>query len=229
MPTPLFPYDKFSFNYSFLLEQLSKEEQQKINQVKKILKLKRKHVLFHEGTLPSGIYVLRKGLVKKYTIGLQGKETIFKISRDGEVLGYKSVISNNGYPYSACCITDCTIEYIESRIFVEILGKSSDFVMSLLKNIIHEYGAFVNEMKILSQHNVRERVAISLIKLNSLQATCCEGIKLSRRDHSSFVGTSPESLIRVLNDFKEEGIIEVKESEIRIKNFNKLLNASNYI
>ena len=229
MPTLLFPYDKFSFNYSFLLDQLSEEEQKKINQEKKTLSLKRKHVLFHEGTLPSGIYILRKGFVKKYTIGLQGKETIFKISREGEVLGYKSVITNKGYPYSACCITDCTIEYIQSNLFTEILNKSSDFTMLLLKNIISEYGAFMNEVKILSQHNVRERVAISLIKLNSLQETSCERIKLSRRDHSSFVGTSTESLIRVLNDFKEEGIIEVKESEILIKNFNKLLNVSNYI
>ncbi|WP_081802061.1 helix-turn-helix domain-containing protein [Aquimarina atlantica] len=54
-------------------------------------------------------------------------------------------------------------------------------------------------------------------------------MKLSRKDHSNIVGTSIESLVRVLHDFKEEGVIEIKENAMIIKDMEKLIGITNVI
>ncbi|MBG6130073.1 CRP-like cAMP-binding protein [Aquimarina sp. EL_43] len=56
-----------------------------------------------------------------------------------------------------------------------------------------------------------------------------DGIRLSRKDHSNIVGTSIESLVRVLHDFKEEEVIEIKENAMLIKDMEKLIGITNVI
>jgi CRP-like cAMP-binding protein len=53
-------------------------------------------------------------------------------------------------------------------------------------------------------------------------------INLSREDLASFVGTARENILRVLKDFKEEGILETKGRKIIITDVSKLLKIANY-
>lgn len=225
----MFPYKRFKFKSEKIFEDLSEECRGLILNEKTTLKIPKGQSLFYEGMVPQGVFLLKKGKVKKYTTGLEGKINIFQIAKESELIGYQALMSKAPYPYSAACLTDSEVEYISKTTFMRLLDLDKLFLYRLLEVMSHEFGVFVNSMKILSQHSVRERVAISLIKLNESSSNLDEGIKISRRDHSSMVGTSVESLTRVLHDFKEERIINVQKGEIFVNDLEKLIKASNYV
>jgi CRP/FNR family transcriptional regulator len=55
-----------------------------------------------------------------------------------------------------------------------------------------------------------------------------EPINLSREDMANFVGTATETLIRLLKDFKEEGLIEINTRKISVLNAKKMLQVSGH-
>ncbi|WP_024771793.1 Crp/Fnr family transcriptional regulator [Aquimarina macrocephali] len=199
---------------------------------KTVLKLKKGQVLFHEGSIPTVVYILKQGKVKKYATGLNGKEHIFHLVGENRILGHHNILCNETYSHSAACLTECTFYLIPKHIFFSIIENNRDMLNRLLQNISHEFGVFLNNSKILAQHSVRERTALSIIKLEEFfneESIMDVGVKLSRKDHSNIVGTSIESLVRVLHDFKEERIIEIQENVIMVKDMEKLISITNLV
>ena len=104
----------------------------------------------------------------------------------------------------------------------------------MLKNLGHEFGAFIHRTKILAQLTVRERVAIFLLILWEKYVLFLDAkdtptsINLSRDDMANLAGTTKESLVRVLHDFIEEGIITSKGRSIKIIEPLALIKVSNY-
>ncbi len=227
MINTLFPHKRYSFINETVLESLPEHVLELIEENKTVLNLKKGQVIFHEGTIPIGLYILKTGKVKKYTEGVNGKEHIFYLIKENEIFGYHSLLSKETYSHSAACLTDCSFDLIPKKVFYSIIENNQKILHRLLKSISHEFGVFINNSKILAQHSVRERTALSIIKLEQFFNDHC--IKLSRRDLSNIVGTSIESLVRVLHDFKEEKVIDVKGSEITIKDMKKLIGITNFI
>ncbi len=228
MINTLFPCKRYSFENDTVLANLPKNMVSLIEEKKIYIKLKKKQVLFYESTIPTGVYILRSGKVKKYATGLNGKEHIFYLAKENEILGYHCLLSNETYAHTTACLTDCTFDLIPKSVFLTMIENDREMLYRLLRSISHEFGVFTNNTRILAQHSVRERTALSIIKLEKFFNE--NGmIKLSRKDHSSIVGTSIESLVRVLHDFKEEGAIELRESMIVTKDMKKLVKASNFV
>lgn len=223
-----FPHKRYSFINESFLHCLPDDIVKRIDENKTVLKLTKNQALFHEGSIPTGVYILKKGKVKKYTTGLNGKEHTFHLVKENEILGHHNVLCNEAYSHSASCLTDCVFYLIPKKIFLLIIENNQNMFNHLLKNMSREFGVFINNSRVLAQHSVRERTALSIIKLEEFFDD--EGkIKLSRKDHSSIVGTSIESLVRVLYDFKEEGIIDIKENIIIVNDIEELINITNLI
>lgn len=232
MISALFPNKQYSFIQESFLQCISDDVLKIIEEKKTVLKLKKGQVLFHEGAIPTVIYILKQGKVKKYATGLNGKEHIFHLVGENRILGHHNILCDETYSHSAACLTDCIFYLIPKHIFFSIIENNQDMLHCLLQNISHEFGVFLNNSKILAQHSVRERTALSIIKLEEFfnEGTIMnDGIRLSRKDHSNIVGTSIESLVRVLHDFKEEGVIEIKENAMLIKDMEKLIGITNVI
>jgi CRP/FNR family transcriptional regulator len=91
-------------------------------------------------------------------------------------------------------------------------------IMKELSKELGERAIFITNM---AQKSVRERLAFALLILGDIYGQ--EKINLTREDMANFVGTATETLIRLLKDFKEEGIIEIHTRKLEIINKNKLL------
>ncbi|WP_103072592.1 Crp/Fnr family transcriptional regulator [Aquimarina sediminis] len=191
------------------------------------MNLKKGQVLFYEGTIPNGVYILKKGKIKKYATGLRGKEHIFYLLKENGILGHHNLLSKEVYSHSAACLTDCLFHLIPKEIFLSMIENNQEIFFSLLKNMSHDFGVFISDSKIMAQYNVRERTALSIMKLDEFFDEN-DGFKLSRKDHSNLVGTSVESLIRVLHDLKNEEVIDIKKSKIIIRNIKKLIRVANF-
>lgn len=77
------------------------------------------------------------------------------------------------------------------------------------------YKGFINENYLLAYNSVRQRTAENLLKVKDMKDKDND-IRISREDLAKMVGTAPESVIRVLSDFKDEGLIEIESGKIKI-------------
>ncbi len=225
----LFPHKRYSFTNENVLQELPNDITDLIEKTKITLRLKKREVLYHEGTTPIGLYLLKHGKIKKYNCGIEGKQHIFYLVKENEILGHHSLISREPHSGSAAALVDCELDIIPKDVFFDILDSNASILNRLLKSMAHEFGVFTNNSRILAQHSVRERCAISIIKLKEFYGNNEEGFKISRKDHSNIVGTSVESLVRVLHDFKEEGLITINENQIIIIDPSQLVKTSNFI
>lgn len=228
-----FPIEKFQFKSDSILEGLPEKDLDALKSKMVSFKFKRGKMIFSEGTYPSGIFYLKKGRVKKYKTDRDGREHIIYVCNSGELLGYPALLSEETYSDSATALEDSILAFIPSDAFFKILAQSPALSTKLLKNLSHEFGVLENSIINFAHKSVRERVALSLLILkekfrdkNNPKASV--EITLSREDLSNVTGTVVETLVRLLHDFKDEGLIETEGRKIRILDAKKLVKVANF-
>ncbi|MFN6086944.1 MAG: Crp/Fnr family transcriptional regulator, partial [Fluviicola sp.] len=82
-----------------------------LNEHKTTQNYKKNQSVFIEGSSPRGVFCLNSGKVKIYVLGNEGKEQIIHIANEGEIIGFRALLSNEPYQLSATCIEDCQICY----------------------------------------------------------------------------------------------------------------------
>lgn len=195
-------------------------------------KYKKGEILFREGGIPTGIFYLESGKVKKYKTTVRGDEQIFFLCSNGELLGYHALLSEEYYSDTAATIEDSQLTFIPKENFLKVLGSSVVLSNWLLKALGHEFGVFVNNFTNLATKTVRERLAWNLLILdekfkNKETVNLPSEIILSRTDLSNIIGTAKETLVRLLKEFKMAGLIETKGRSIRLLDKKRLVKEAN--
>lgn len=193
---------------------------------------KKGQILFHEGTRPLGVFCINQGKVKIYKLGYDGKEQITHIAHDGGLLGYKALLAEETYQVSAETLEDCTICFLPKATFLQTLQESSEFNQRIMKQVCHELGLMTESLTHQAQRTVRERLAITLLKLKDTYGLDAHDdgpveINLTREDLANMVGTATETLIRLLHEFKDDHLISTQGRKIRIEDAAGLVRTAN--
>ncbi len=202
-----------------LFRHLSEEELQEISLNKITESYKRGSIVYHEGTRMKGFFCVQKGIVKIYKTGIDGKEQIIRFAQPGDIIGYRSVVSNE----PACTTTEVLEETLLCQIPAEILMKlvktNGEFAVELMKLICKELGEANSYITDIAQKTVKGRLAEILIHLDDDFGVDHEknlNISLTREELSNIVGTATESIIRLLSEFKTKDLIELSGRKIKI-------------
>ena len=203
-----------------------------INGYKSTSTYRKGQILFHEGTRPLGVYCINKGKIKLYKLGNEGKEQIIQLAKEGDILGYRAMISEEVYPVSAETLEECHVCFIPKQEFVKMITDNRELYARLFKHACHELGIMAQNVTNLAQKTVRERLAITLIGLKDIYEPDPDEddkivINLTREDLANIVGTATETLIRLLHDFKEDKIITTKGRKIILENERELVRIAN--
>ena len=230
--TTVFRSDSFRFNTKGIFDGLSEESVRSIVDASVTHAYKRGEMVFREGGIPSGIFYLVKGKVKKYKTTAKGGEQIFYVCTTGELLGYHAILSDEHYPDSAATIEDSEITFIPRETFLKVLHASTVLSNKLLKTLGHEFSVFINAITSLATKSVRERVALNLLILDEKfrredKPDAPGEINMSRTDLANMVGTAKENLVRLLQQFKSEGLIESTGRVIKILNKKEVIREAN--
>lgn len=229
----IFPIDKWIFQSSSVLDSLSMEEMERLS-VNMVEQFYRKgQIIFRENNYAYGIYFIKQGKVKKYKQDKEGTEQIIYVANAGELIGYHAVLSSEIYPDSAAALEDSSISFIPKVDFLSAVEWSPNLSKHLLKALGYEYRVLANSLSIVAGHSVRERLAISLIvlrekyKLPELDTDSIE-INIPRKDLASMTATTEENVVRLLKEFKMEGIVETHGRKIKITDIKALIKITNY-
>lgn len=189
---------------------------------KRIKFYKKKAEVFSEGDNPLFVFFVKSGNVKAFKAHPEGKELITNLYKEGDFFGFEPVLTDTRYEESAIAMHDSEIVIIPRQDFMTLLYKQRDvsasFISLLSKKVAEREKQLVN----LAYSSVRQRTADALLKLLHLKDS--NKIEISRDDLSKIVGTASESVIRVLSDFKEEGLLEVDGGKIKVLQPKKLEN-----
>ncbi|MBL4594573.1 MAG: Crp/Fnr family transcriptional regulator [Flavobacteriales bacterium] len=112
---------------------LPSEELDKLSVNKDNNFFKKGQVIFYEGNHPHGMYCIYKGKVKISKLGDEGKEQIVRFAGEGELLGYRSSLSNESYKATATAMEDCYICHIPKDKFSDVLNNNSNFSLEIIK------------------------------------------------------------------------------------------------
>lgn len=193
---------------------------------------KKGEVIFREGGIPTGIYYVKSGRIKKYKVTPRAAEQIFYICTEGDLLGYHALLADEHYPDSAATIENALITFIPKESFLQVLHGSNPLANKLLKALGHEFNIYVNSLTTLGTKTLRERLAFNLLILEekfkpSGRPLAPTEITMSRTDLASMVGTAKESLVRLLHDFQDEGLIDKTARTITLINKKAIIREAN--
>ena len=186
---------------------------------------KKGQIIMHEGNKPNGVYCIMKGKSKIHKLGIEGKEQIIRFAKNSDMLGYRSVLSDEPLSASVTALEDTYACFIPKNELFEVIEINSSFSMSLMKIACHELGEAGKIITNLAQKTVRERLAEILLLLERIFGVTEEGnldVSLTREEIANLVGTATESTIRLLSEFKEDKLIILKGRKIKLVDKSKL-------
>ena len=186
---------------------------------------KKSEYIYNEGNRIKGCYFLFWGIVKIFQTGIAGKDQIIRFGKEGDIFGFRSVIRNEAACTSVETLSDCILCYIPNTSLMHMITHSPGFAYEMMQIACKELGDANRYIRDIAQKSVKARLAEILLLIASDFGVEEDGtlrLNITREDLSNFVGTATETLIRLLSDLKNEGLVEAKGRKIKLLDHDKL-------
>lgn len=171
--------------------------------------------LFVEGEQPRGVFIICTGKVKLTTSSSEGKTLIVKIAEAGEVLGASATILGRPYEVAAETLEPSQLNFIRRDDFLRLLNTHPDACMHTAQQLSEKYHAALREIRSLGlSQTTGEKLGRLLLDWCSRGEETQKGTRmtvlLTHEEIAQMIGTTRETVTRLLSDFKRKKIIDVK-------------------
>lgn len=179
-------------------------------------------LLYAEGELPSGLFILCTGQAKLTISSGSGKTLIKRIVQPGETLGLSSVISGNAYKATAETVRPSQLKFVKREDFTRFVAEHRDVQFNIARQLIEECESDANQIRALGLANsAAERLAQLLLAWCDETGHPSESgmrfpVAMTHEDISQLIGTSRETVTRLLKSFKEKKILTVRRSSMTL-------------
>lgn len=211
------------------LKALNKEELLKLADCKSTYTIKKGEPIFEEGETINGIYCIKDGVCKLTKLSANGKDQIVKLVKSGELLGQRSMISDEAANLSAVALEDMQVCFVPKKEVLDFFNGNNQFSMNVMKTICGDLKEADDHMVSMAQKSVKERLAETILFLDDNFGRNEDGtlkVQLSREELAGMIGTATESCIRLLSEFNKNNYIELIGKKIKIVDKNKLKRLS---
>jgi CRP/FNR family transcriptional regulator len=197
---------------------LTSDEIQEVRTHIRVNRHLKREIILRQNSRTTHLMFVKSGLVKVYRERKDGRAYILKILTAGEFLGLLSFYGNTTHQFSAAAVEDCEIGYIDIQIFNRILKKNGTFAMELIRLLSREGLYMFDKLLRLSHKQLPGRIADVILYFSETIYQNEEfDFPLSRKELAELAGTTKESFIRTLAEFKNDRIIELNGSHVKIK------------
>ncbi len=207
------------------LKALGKDELLQMADCKTSYVIKKGEPIFEEGESVNGIFCVKDGICKLSKLSANGKDQIVKLVKPGELLGQRSLISDEPANLSAVALEDMEVCFIPKTEIMGFFNNNNQFSMNVMKTICGDLKEADDHMVSMAQKSVKERLAETLLYLEDTFGKNSDGslhIQLSREELAGMIGTATESCIRLLSELNKIGVIDLTGKKITILDRNKL-------
>jgi CRP/FNR family transcriptional regulator len=180
-------------------------------------------VLFVEGEQPRGVFIVCSGRVKLSTSSSEGKTLIVKIAEAGEVLGASGTILDTPFEVSAETLEPSQINFIRREDFMQFLNANPEACMHTAQALSEKYHSAQHEIRTLGlSQSTTEKLARLLLDWCARSGDATPKgtrlkVLLTHEEIAQMIGTTRETITRLLSDFKRRKMIEIKGSSVFVQ------------
>ncbi len=180
-------------------------------------------MLFVEGQASRGIYMVCAGRVKLSTTSRDGKTLILRIAQAGEVLGLHATVSGKPYELTAETLQPCQLDFVKRDDFLKFLQNHADACLSAAQHLSQNCQSAYEMIRSLGlSHSVSEKLARLLLEWAVDGEVTKQGIRikvsLTHEEMAQLIGTSRETVTRVLGEFRDKELAHLQGSTLIIRN-----------
>jgi CRP-like cAMP-binding protein len=180
-----------------------------------------------QNTNSSYAICIKEGLAKVYVEGSKGKNLIVRLIGEGDFVTGGSLFNGNIQNFTISAITPTICCLIDSSRMAKLFTENSQFSIELLRHHSKRNNKLLKQMVDLTQKYMPGRVADTLLYLkNDILKENPFKVPLTRQDLADMSNMTKESLVRILQQFKESKLIRTQSSTIEILDENSLLSIS---
>src|ERR1700692_5037558 len=191
-------------------------------------------VLFVEGQVPRGIFVLRKGSVKLSISSPPGRTVIVKLAEPGEVLGLSATISGKPYEVTAETLDPCQVNFVKREEFLHFLKDDVEACFKVAQQLSEKYHNACREAGTLGlSHSAAEKLAKLLLEWSGKNGEKDKSeppvkLRLTHQEIAQMIGTSRETVTRLFAELRKRQILLAKGSTLVIRNTAALRDIANH-
>ncbi len=213
-----------------LFKKLNEKEMSQLNYDKTSSLYKKGSIIYREGSRLTGFFCVTAGILKIFKTGIDGKEQIIRFAKKGDIIAYRSLLSQELACTTAKVIDEAVLSHIPYQTLLYLIQNNWQFAHHMLQIVCKELREANDYITDIAQKTVRERLAEVLLLLkenfeldnaNTLQ------ISLTREELANMVGTATESVIRLLSEFKQDQLIDLQGRKIKFINVPGLTKVAN--
>ena len=208
---------------SSCFQQLSNDELLLANESKVQVAYKKGETILKQGSFVTHILYIKDGIVKVYRENQDNTSTIFTVQSKGNLIGLPALFYSGVFDYSVAALSESKICAIDKKVMEQLAKDNSDFVTTVIQNLNQEMSQLKEKMISLTLKQLNGRLADSLLHLaNHVYMSDSFKLNLSRKDLAEFSGMSTMSVVRTLQQFIKNEIIEEQEGVLKILAKDKL-------
>lgn len=206
-----------------LLKDLSTEEKLLIRNNMYETSYKSREVIFKQGVPLSHVIFNSEGYAKIYIEGLDDKEVILTVFSPLSYLSGPGLFYGGKFNFSAMALSDVKTCFIDKKVFIDILNSNNAFSAAFLSETARRSIGRINSfMNIIHKKTPGKMAGVLVFLTDVVYKSRSFDALLSRKELGDFTGMSKESAIRILTDFKKDGIINFEGSCFEILDYDKL-------
>ena len=191
-------------------------------------------IIFMQGDPCKGLYLVEQGLVAVRKIDELGQSAIVRLAHQGDSLGYRPLLAKENHRATAQVIKDARICFVNASTTRLLLVSNPKLGMKFLENTARAFGDAEERLFQVAALSLRTRIIhLLLLLLDHYGKTASDGtlflnLPLAWRDLADMIGARPESVSRILRDIKDDGLINLSGSTVRIDKFDSLVDELHY-
>ena len=203
---------------------------QKLNEIKSTALYPKSAMLFIEGQLPRGVFVLCTGKAKLSTSSREGKTVILNLVGAGEVLGLNAALSNKPYELTAEMMEPGQANFISRDALLQFLRENGEIAVRLAEQLSRNYYAAFEGVRMLGLASSPSEKLAKLLLSWVASAAKPPQIKmtLTHEEIAEMIGTTRETVSRLFAEFKKKQLLQVRGSTVILRNksaLEKMLNS----
>lgn len=200
-----------------LFRDLSQEEMDKVSWFAIPRSFRKRAIVFSEGSDKEAVYFIQEGLVKTYKTDENGHEQIVSFLKAGDMFPHTGLFNTNPYPATAETIVPTELIALPIKPFETFLLDAPGVAIKIMRVMSEKLSELQNKLQELTGQDVQNRGQLFLIKLAENYGKSVDNemrieLPMTHQDIANTIGTTRETVNRLLTQLKKEGILESSRS-----------------
>ncbi len=210
--------DQFNLPFASLIK---KNDLQELFKKSNLVRYSKKETILKQDTRTSHLMLIKEGMVKIYKENRNERNQILYLAKKGNFIGATSIFGAETFHFSASSVERTEVWFIDIDVFKNVLLNNSKYAIKIINLLSQENLFTTNRLLAQISKQLPGRIAdVLLYFAEDIYQSHKFVVPLTRKELAEMAGTTKESFIRTLTEFKNDKIINLKASSIEIKSMD---------